>query len=60
MPRTAPAVELTQEEHQQLQAVLRQGSAGQLEVMRPKMLVAAEKGELNKEIARGLETRKAH
>ena len=59
MPRPAPGVELTKEEHQRLQAVLRRRSAGQLEVMGAKMLVAASEGELNKEIARRLGTREA-
>ena len=59
MPRTAPAVELTEEEQQQLQAVLRRRSAGQLELMRARMLLAADKGELNMEIARRLGTREA-
>jgi transposase len=59
MPRTAPAVELSKEEHQQLEAVLRRRSAGQLEVMRAKLLLAASTGKPNKEIAEKLRTREA-
>jgi transposase len=59
MPRTAPAVELSEEEHQQLQAVLRRRSSGQLQVMRARMLLAAGAGKLNKQIARDLQTREA-
>lgn len=59
MPRTAPAVELTEAEHQQLQAVLRRRSAGQLEVMRARMLLAANQAQASKEIARALGTREA-
>lgn len=59
MPRTAPAVERTKEEQLHLQAVLRRRSAGPLEVLRAKMLLAAGQGELNPEIARALGTREA-
>jgi transposase len=52
-------VALNKEEHQQLEAVLRRRSAGQLEVMRAKMLLAASEGDLNKEIARSLRVREA-
>ena len=59
MPRTAPAVELTKEEQLHLQAVVRRRSAGPLEIMRAKMLMAAGQGELNQVIARALGTREA-
>jgi len=59
MPRTAPVIELTEEERQHLQAVLRRRSAGQLELMRARLLLAAGAGDLNKEIARALRTREA-
>jgi transposase len=59
MPRTAPVVELSQEERQQLDAVLRRRTAGQLEVLRAKIFLAASTGALNTEIARRLKTREA-
>lgn len=59
MPRTAPLIELTEPEQEQLRAVLRRRSAGQLEVLRARLLLAAHEGALNREIARALGTREA-
>lgn len=59
MPRVAPSVELSNEEERELHAVLRRRSAGQLEVMRARLLLAAHGGELNKQIAQRLQTRPA-
>ena len=59
MPRTAPAVELSKEESQQLQAVPRRRSSGQLQVLRARLLLAAWEGKLSQQIARALQTREA-
>jgi transposase len=59
MARSAPLVELTEAEQQQLRAVLRRTSAGQLEVLRARLLLAAHAGDLNQQIARALQTREA-
>jgi hypothetical protein len=57
MPRIAAVVELSKEGEEQLDAVLRRRSAGQLEVSRARVLLAAGVGKLSKVIARNLKTR---